>query len=103
MTLYPESKVCIAESEKSALISAAFFPNDIWLASGGIQGLTIEKCQILKGRKVVLFPDLGAYDKWSIKAKEILKQIPCKIKVSNKLELIATPEAKAKGLDVADL
>ena len=49
-------------------------------------------------------PNLGVYDNWSIKAKEILKQIPSKIKASNKLEIIATPKAKAKakGLDVAD-
>jgi len=100
--LHPEAVVCIVESEKSALISAAFFPELVWLATGGIGNLTTEKCQVLKGRNVILYPDLNAFVKWSEKAKEIQRACNCRIKVSTHLEGIATPEAKAKGLDVAD-
>jgi hypothetical protein len=100
--LHPEATVCIVESEKSALISAAIFPNEIWLAAGGIGNLSTEKCRVLKERKVILYPDLNGYNKWLYKAIEIEKQFGCNISVSTLLEDIATPEAKAKGLDVAD-
>ena len=100
--LHPEAVVCIVESEKSALISAAIFPEQVWLATGGIGNLTIEKCQALRGRHVILYPDLNAFVKWSEKAKEIQRVCNCRIKVSTHLEDIATPEAKVDGLDVAD-
>lgn len=100
--LHPEAIVCIVESEKSALISAAIFPEQVWLATGGIGNLSIEKCQVLKGRNVILYPDLNAYNKWLDKAIEIEKQCGCNISVSTLLEDIATPEAKVQGLDVAD-
>lgn len=102
LCLHPEAVVCIVESEKSALISAAIFPEHIWLATGGIGNLTIEKCQVLKGRNVILYPDLNAYNKWLDKAIEIEKQCGCNISVSTLLENIAPPEAKAQGLDLAD-
>lgn len=100
--LHPEATLCIVESEKSALIAAAIFPEQVWLATGGIGNLSFEKCQVLKGRTVILFPDLNAFDKWSDKAKEIQKQCNCTISVSNILETNATPFAKAQGLDIAD-
>lgn len=100
--LHPETVVCIVESEKSALISAALFPDEIWLAAGNINGLSIDKCQILKGRTVILYPDLNAFSKWADKAKEIQKQCDCIISISDLLEKKATPYAKAQGLDVAD-
>ena len=97
-----EKTIAIVESEKSALIASAFFPDLIWLAAGNLNGLSIEKSQVLKSRNVILFPDLGAYEKWNEKAILIGKQCNCKISVSTLLEDIATPEAKANGLDVAD-
>lgn len=56
--------------------------------------------RILAGKNVVLFPDLGAFDKWYHKSKEF-KYI-CNLKVSNTLEINATDEEKIKGLDLAD-
>lgn len=102
LALHPEAVVCIVESEKSALISAAIFPEQVWLATGGIGNLTIEKCKVLKNRNIILYPDLNAHKKWFDKAIEIEKQCGCNISVSTLLENIATPEAKTKGLDVAD-
>lgn len=67
-----------------------------------MNGLSIEKCQVLQNRIVILFPDLNAFDKWSEKAIQIEKVCNCKINVSTLLEYIATPEAKENGLDVAD-
>jgi hypothetical protein len=74
-------------------------PDLIWLAAGNLNGLSIEKCQVLKSRNVIFFPDLNAFKKWSEKAILIKKQCNCNISVSTLLEDIATPEDKAKGLD----
>jgi hypothetical protein len=102
LKLYPDKTVAIVESEKSALIASAIFSELVWLGAGSINGLSIEKCQVLKNRNVILFPDLNAFDKWSEKAIQIEKHCNCKVSISTILEDIATPEAKAKGLDVAD-
>ena len=102
LKIYPDATVCIVESEKSALISSAVFTDCIWLATGGLTNFTVDKCQILRGRNVILYPDLNAFDKWNEIASQIRKSIKIDISVSTLLEDIATPEAKAKGLDVAD-
>jgi hypothetical protein len=102
LKLYLDKPVAIVESEKSSLIASAVFPNLIWLAAGNLNGLSLEKCQVLKGRNVTLFPDLGAFEKWSDKAWIIEKECNCKINISTLLEDIATPEAKVNGFDIAD-
>jgi hypothetical protein len=70
------------------------------LASGSLNNLSAEKCKILSGRKVVLFPDLNGFEKWSIKAKE-LSHI-ASFTVSDLLERKATKEDRKQGLDLAD-
>ncbi len=102
LKIYPNKTVAIVESEKSAIIASAVFPDLIWLPAGNLNGLSIEKCQVLKGRNVTLFPDLGAYEKWNIKAGEIHKQINCKISLSTLLEDEATDLDRVNGLDIAD-
>ena len=57
--------------------------------------------KVLGGRDIILFPDLGATDKW--KSKIPLLQSVCKrVVISNVLEDNATDEQKTKGLDIAD-
>lgn len=57
--------------------------------------------KVLGGRDIILFPDLGATDKW--KSKIPLLQSVCKrVVISNILEDNATDEQKTKGLDIAD-
>lgn len=92
--------VAIVESEKTALIASIFFPKFIWLACGNINGLNEEKCNVLKGRNVMLFPDLKAFDKWSQLAKEF-SHITV-FKVSDLLEKNATDAERGQGLDIAD-
>ena len=59
----------------------------ILLAAGNMNGLSIEKCRVLKKvRNVKLFPYLEAFEKWTQKAVEIKKQCNCKITVSTLLE-----------------
>lgn len=60
----PEATVCLVESEKTALLMAAKHPEHLWLATSGSSGLNVEKCQCLRGRRVVIFPDSGCLEKW---------------------------------------
>lgn len=94
------SPVAIVESEKTAVIASVYFPQLIWLAVGSINNLTVSKCQVLKGRKVVLFPDLNGFDKWSSKAKELSHLAT--FSVSELLERKATEQEREQGLDIAD-
>jgi hypothetical protein len=93
--------IAIVESEKTAIISSVYFPDFIWLATGGKYGCKWydkETLKVLSGRNVYLFPDLMAYDDWSKKAKEL--QI--NIKVSDLLERHASDADKIEGRDLAD-
>ena len=92
--------VALVESEKTAIIASAYLPMFIWLAVGNIASLSAAKCRVLAGRKVVLYPDLNAFDLWSKKAKE-LSSIT-NFSVSDLLERKATTEERLKGLDLAD-
>ena len=65
----PEARVCVVESEKTALLMALCFPEHLWVATGGCGGLSVERLRCLRGRRVTLFPDSGCYEKWSRQMK----------------------------------
>lgn len=65
----PDKQVCLVESEKTAIVMAAHQPEYLWLATGGSGGLSQEKLNCLKGRRVTVFPDSGCYGKWLEKLK----------------------------------
>jgi len=92
--------IAIVEGEKTAIIASVYFPQVVWLATGNLNGLTAERCQVLKGRKVYLFPDLGCFDRWQAKANE-LSNI-AHFTISDLLECTATEAEKEQGLDLAD-
>lgn len=92
--------VAIVESEKTAVIASVYLPQFIWVAVGSLTNLNAEKCSILKGRIVTLFPDLNGFDKWSSKAKE-LSHLAI-FTVSDLLERKATEAEKKQGFDLAD-
>ncbi len=99
LPLYPEKKVALVESEKTAVVCAALMPRFIWLATGGKTQLG-DKLQVLKGREVIAFPDVDGYEVW----KEKLSRIPgLSIKVSDYLDRNATPEDREAHIDIADL
>jgi hypothetical protein len=98
--LYPDKAIAIVESEKTAVIASLFFPNFIWMATGGIGNLNYAKIKSLHGRKIMLFPDLCAYDKWLEKTKPLEKWF--NLTVSDYLEKNASPEEKNQKYDLAD-
>lgn len=92
--------VAIVESEKSAIIASVHLPEYIWLASGGLSHINQKKCNVLLGRKVMFFPDLGGYNTWQEIATELTGF--ANITVSDLLEKKATEEEKRQKLDIAD-
>ncbi len=95
-------KIAIVESEKTAIIASGYIPQFIWLAVGSLNNLSVNKCRVLEGKTIVLYPDLNAYDKWKLKAEQIEKEINIKFIISDLLEVKAEPEDKKQGFDLAD-
>jgi len=81
---YPTKKVCIVESEKSAVVCSVFHPEKLWLATGGCGGLNAEKLKVLKGRDITIYPDSGEFWKWYSK---ILKVKDMKINIVSDMEV----------------
>ncbi len=94
---YPNHKVALVESEKTALICTALMPQYLWLTTGG-KAQFGEKLDALKGRDVIAFPDVDAYDTW----KEKLTSVNFHVTVSDYLEKTATPEERGAKIDIAD-
>lgn len=92
--------IALVESEKTAIISSVYLPQFIWLAVGSLNNLNAEKCQVLKGRIVTLFPDLNGFEKWSNKARELSNLAI--FTVSDLLERKATNSERQQGFDLAD-
>lgn len=52
-----KKNILLVESEKTAIVGYLHFPEYIWLAYGGINGLTENKLQPLIGHTVIIIPD----------------------------------------------
>lgn len=95
--------VSIVESEKTAIIASVYYPDIIWLACGGLTHLSPEKCKVLQGRDIILYPDLNGFEIWSQKANELSGLIPgTEFKVSELLNDMANEMEKSEKLDLAD-
>lgn len=95
-----DKKVCIVESEKTAVIASVFYPEFVWLATGGKNGCkwtASNVCNVLANRDVILYPDVGAYDLWKEKGKLLSMVAGCKVGVSDLLEKYGK-----KNNDIAD-
>ena len=102
LSVYPDKPVGIVESEKTVVIASYYVQKFVWLATGGSGGMFGKaNLEILKGRKVVLFPDLGQMANWQKKACQMRLQ-GIDASVHDYLEKHVTKEEKEKGLDIAD-
>jgi len=97
-----KSPVAIVESEKTAILMTIYMPEYVWLASGSLVNISIEKCKVLKHRKVILFPDLNGYEKWNLKAQELRNKLGLNVSIFNWLEDASEEEDKRAGYDIAD-
>ncbi len=98
----PAKPIAIVESEKSALIATHYMPEFLWLATGGMHGcFKADAISVLKGRTVMLCPDLGAKEIWQSKMAKF-SSVCSKVIISDTLEQCATDEQRKKELDIAD-
>lgn len=56
-TYYQDTPVFLVESEKSAVLASFLLPQFVWIATGGVSGLTEAKATHLHGRKVTILFD----------------------------------------------
>jgi hypothetical protein len=71
LSRYLNKPVAIVESEKTAIIASICKPEYLWLATGGFYGCkwyVPDVYEVLRGRKVILFPDLKADQEWGLRA-----------------------------------
>ena len=105
---YPGKPVAIVESEKTAVICSFYSPQMVWLAAGNLNGLTLEKCKALQGKRIFLFPDLKCFEVWKDKAKKISailnrnNSVITTFTVSDLLEKNATAIDRERSYDMAD-
>jgi len=85
--------VCIVESEKTCIIAALTWPHYVWISTGGKNGASINPDNF-KGKKVILFPDLGV--DWSDRAQKVGGH------VSQVLQNYASDNDFKEGYDLAD-
>lgn len=91
---YPCKTVALVESEKTAVICAGLLPEYVWLATGGKNNLG-KKLDCLAYRKVVVYPDVDAYDYWCEQLAEYSN-----IRVSDLLQRVKGPGDEK--MDLAD-
>nr|MBI1230129.1 hypothetical protein [Cytophagales bacterium] len=105
LRIHPEKPVAIVESEKTAIISSVYFTQFVWIASGSLNNISLDKSKHLENRDLFLFPDLSedgrAISIWREKAI-LLQEIAKSVTVIDLLEKLATPEEKKQGFDLVD-
>ena len=83
---------------------SAFFPKNTWLATGGKNGASWknnpEVIKPLSNRKILLYPDLGAYEQWK-EFKQKLESLNASVILADVLEKHFSHD-KDKGYDIAD-
>ena len=102
--------VCVVEAEKTAFILSELYPDNIWLAAGGLGEVQPDKFRALRGRKVILFPDTDpdgiAFQRWTEAANLVMQtsfwEESPPIRVSSILEEHATGEQKERKIDLVD-
>lgn len=100
--------IAIVESEKTACIMSLLFNKYLWLAAGSLNGINESKMEVLKNRKIILYPDLGIIGKngspftiWESKCN-YFKKLDFYIEISDLLELNGTEKDRENGYDIAD-
>lgn len=100
LRLFPLKPVAVVESEKTAILATSVFPDFVWLATGGKSNTDVLKMKVLKGRQVILFPDVDGYEKWCEMAKKFKF---CYVEVSDILEKMATDKQREDKIDIGDI
>ncbi|MCD8393924.1 MAG: DUF6371 domain-containing protein, partial [Bacteroidales bacterium] len=95
-----DREIRIVESEKTALLASIAYPDNIWIATGGISNL--RPSQALYGRSLILFPDLRAEEQWRVRGEEIASKCYATVDIYRHIQAHASDTQCAHGLDLAD-
>ena len=94
--------IALVESAKTAIVATHYFPHYTWLATMGLSYLTPDRLEPLRGRRVVLWPDAGAFTAWRTKAAALLR-LGFDVHISEALEKLVTEQERKNGFDLADV
>lgn len=94
---------CLVESEKTAIVCACEFPDYIWLATGGSQNFKKEMLLPLKGKKVMVYPDIDQHENWTKKAKELRNALGINFSISSFVKIETKILDSEIYSDLADL
>lgn len=96
--------ITLVESEKTAIVGSILLPHYIWLAYGGINGLSTDKINCLIGHTVVIIPDMSEnavcimYDKLTL-----LQELGINASIWDMTDGKTDQELKEEGLYNCDL
>lgn len=101
-----DRSVALVESERSAVILSEVFPDLTWLATAHPANATVDRFEPLQGHPVTLFPRTddtkSTYLSWVELADHAERLYHLDITVDDTLEKHATPEQKARCIDLVD-
>ncbi len=111
---YPNNPIALVEAPKTAIYGSLYFgiPKDetkfIWLAVYNKSSFSFEKCKVLTGRNIFVFPDLSkdgnTFKEWKTKADQFQRQMKqTRFIFSDLLERFASVEDREQGNDLADI
>lgn len=104
LSMFSHKTIVLVESEKTALIYSLFQPSVLCLATGGLSNLKTEMVSCLKGRYVMVLPDLDAYENWKERVNMINKEVTgLNLHLSDAMFKICTKEDIQEKKDIADL
>lgn len=110
---YPLNPIALVEAPKTAVYGTLYFglpkteKDLIWLAVYNKSSFSFDKLKILKGREVLVFPDLSkngeTFKEWQNKATDFENRLTgVRFIFSDLLERLAPEKDKVKGYDFAD-
>lgn len=98
--------LALVESERSAMILSELYPNLLWLATAYPANATVDQLEPLQGHPITLFPrtddTMSTYLSWVDLADHAERLYHLDITVDDTLEKHATPEQKARCIDLVD-
>lgn len=96
--------IILVESEKTAIVCSINLPNYTWLAYGGINGLTNQKAEVLKGKKIIIIPDISE-NAVSIMTNKVkyLNSIDVEVKIWDMTNGKSDQQLKEEGIYNCDL
>ena len=98
--LVSENKtIAIVEKVETAILMSWIMPQNTWIAFGNCEPVYM-MFDILKNKKIVLYPDAGKYELWSKMAKNLKQNRNLDVKVSTylKTEIEKLPFEQHKGI-----